>query len=1279
MGVAAPVTLGYFAQPIAVYSDGWNVYESRRSSFTHDRVHNSPSKPDLEASSGLDRGRRNEGVESGTLSRGNESIARLPNGVREGGTGDPKVEAGSREQAEGHEGDRIRMDYGSFEGRKWGTEGTPLVIREEDAESSGLLLSSYVVQSLTDTSQDECPVFRAFKYKPVAKKVRPVATDTPAEFRVERRMVGDPLADLPQLPVRPPEWEPGERLTRERGEKFDWDPGGFLWPEELKLVKWLVRAHETAFAWDASERGTFREDIFPPLKIPTVPHKPWVYRNIPIPPAIYSDVVGIIKEKIAAGVYEPSTSSYRSRWFCVVKKDGKSLRLVHDLQPLNAVSIQDSAVPPHVDSIAEAFAGHAVFGMYDLMVGYDHRVIHEDYRDLTTFQTPIGTFRLTKLPMGYTNAVQVFHGDVSFTLQDETPEVTMPFIDDIPVKGPRTRYPKEKGTYETIEGNPGIRRFIWEHLENSNRVLQRIKYVGGTVSAKKFVVAAPSIVVVGHKVSFEGRVPDESKVQKIRDWPYCTNVTEVRGFLGLCSYCRIFIKDFAKRARPLIELTKKGTFFRFEEEHEEAMDDLKDALVHSPALRPIDYKSGRRVILAVDTSHIAVGYLLLQIGEDGKRYPSRFGSIALNERESRYSQAKLELFGLFRALRDVRNHIFGVKDLAVEVDAKYIKGMINNPDLQPNASINRWIAGILLFEFELIHVPAERHKGPDGLSRRPRAGEDPIEDDEYEDWIDEVGAFAIEALNPQRGAKPETYFEQWGSNRPIHGSLFEEREWTKGMPRGMVATQVVSSQNERADTSPDVEIPRTQRGKEKDERLEHVQRLLETSERPSGLTGSQFEALIRYATRFFVKDGELWHREPKGKHQLVPPYEKRLDLMRQAHDGLGHKGAFSTKMRLLISFWWPSISSDVQWFVRTCHECQIRRMDKLHIPPVVAMPEPLFYKAYMDSMNLPKSSGFRYIVQARCSLTAYPEWQMLRSETGKVLGKFIFEQILCRWGAVGEIVTDNGSAFVQALDFLASTYKINHIRISPYNSQANGIVERRHLTVREALVKTCEGDMTKWANHAAYVFWAERVTIAKSTKLSPYQMVHGVEPRLPFDFAEATFLTNWDEDKYSTEELITHRCRQLERRKGDLERVRDQVYAARCRSAKEFEARVKGSIREYEFAPGDLVLVRNTRIEKELDRKTKPRYLGPMVVLRKTRGGAYLLAELDGSISRLRYAAFRLLPYFSRSRVDISIFELTGRTEAELLEIELDSIDDLAGQEENYIDEDEREGPGESI
>ena len=128
-----------------------------------------------------------------------------------------------------------------------------------------------------------------------------------------------------------------------------------------------------------------------------------------------------------------------------------------------------------------------------------------------------------------------------------------------------------------------------------------------------------------------------------------------------------------------------------------------------------------------------MGFILSQLDENNKRRPARYGSLPFNERESRYSQPKLELYGCYRALRHWRLYLFGIKKLILEVDAKYIKDMLNNPDLQPNASINRWIQGILLFDFELCHVPAERHKGPDALSSRTPNEDDIIEALEGED------------------------------------------------------------------------------------------------------------------------------------------------------------------------------------------------------------------------------------------------------------------------------------------------------------------------------------------------------------------------------------------------------------------------------------------------------------------------------------------------------------------------------------------------------------------
>ncbi|KAL5478643.1 hypothetical protein ACEPAI_1920 [Sanghuangporus weigelae] len=69
--------------------------------------------------------------------------------------------------------------------------------------------------------------------------------------------------------------------------------------------------------------------------------------------------------------------------------------------------------------------------------------------------------------------------------------------------------------------------------------------------------------------------------------------------------------------------------------------------------------------------------------------------------------------------------------------------MINNPDLQPNATINHWIARILLFDFKICHIPAADFKCTDGLSRRPPAPEDPPPDEGYEEWIDDTYGFYL--------------------------------------------------------------------------------------------------------------------------------------------------------------------------------------------------------------------------------------------------------------------------------------------------------------------------------------------------------------------------------------------------------------------------------------------------------------------------------------------------------------------------------------------------------
>ena len=62
--------------------------------------------------------------------------------------------------------------------------------------------------------------------------------------------------------------------------------------------------------------------------------------------------------------------------------------------------------------------------------------------------------------------------------------------------------------------------------------------------------------------------------------------------------------------------------------------------------------------------------------------------------------------------------------------------------------MNRWIAGILLFDFTLVHIPAERHTGADGLSQQPKAPEDPEDPGDHEDWIDSANGFTVSVSDP---------------------------------------------------------------------------------------------------------------------------------------------------------------------------------------------------------------------------------------------------------------------------------------------------------------------------------------------------------------------------------------------------------------------------------------------------------------------------------------------------------------------------------------------------
>ena len=227
---------------------------------------------------------------------------------------------------------------------------------------------------------------------------------------------------------------------------------------------------------------------------------------------------------------------------------------------------------------------------------------------------------------------------------------------------------------------------------------------------------------------------------------------------------------------------------------------------------------------------------------------------------------------------------------------------------------------------------------------------------------------------------------------------------------------------------------------------------------PSDLLDTEYTTFPQYCTEFFLTSDKLWKKDIQGQHKLVVLPGYCIAILTAAHNNVAHKGFFTTHILIMEWFWWLLIRQDIAWFICSCHFCQIRQTHNVLIPPVITSPALLFVKMYMDTMHMLTASGFCYLVQGHCSISHYPEFCMLHNKTSTALANWIFEDILCRWGTLIEIVSDNKPAFVKALTHLAKKYHIAYIHISGYNSHTNNIVKQPHFNVWQALFKAVDSD-----------------------------------------------------------------------------------------------------------------------------------------------------------------------------------------------------------------------------
>ena len=255
-----------------------------------------------------------------------------------------------------------------------------------------------------------------------------------------------------------------------------------------------------------------------------------------------------------------------------------------------------------------------------------------------------------------------------------------------------------------------------QHMVNLEEVLQRFRDAGFKLKPSKCQFFRKEVTYLGHVISPRGVLPNPANTMKVSSWPRPTNPTEVRSFLGLASFYRRFILDFAQISSPLTDLTHKGRQFVWTDDCEEAFNSLKQALTSPPLLAYPDF--GNKFFLATDASQDAVGAVLSQM-EDGKDRVVAYYSQKLTATQRKWSTYDRKLWAIVSSVRHFRHYLRG-QEFTILNDHQPLLSYGKAP-IQDDSSGRRarWIVELSAYTFTITHRKGSSHQNADALSRLP--------------------------------------------------------------------------------------------------------------------------------------------------------------------------------------------------------------------------------------------------------------------------------------------------------------------------------------------------------------------------------------------------------------------------------------------------------------------------------------------------------------------------------------------------------------------------------
>jgi hypothetical protein len=372
-----------------------------------------------------------------------------------------------------------------------------------------------------------------------------------------------------------------------------------------------------------------------------------------------------------------------------------------------------------------------------------------------------------------------------------------------------------------------------------------------------------------------------------------------------------------------------------------------------------------------------------------------------------------------------------------------------------------------MFDFDVRHVPGRKNVVADALSRKPN-GPVPDEDGDLDDWVDSQ----LDAVHLHV--------------RPITIQPISDIEAAEGAGATDDGSPLDSTYGERS---------------------QQIARWLLTMRRPVEMTRAEFRNFKRLAMRHVVRGRQLFRKQSKDTPlvRIVDDIQSRKEIMARLHDESGHRSREGTYRKVADRYFWEGMYTDVVNYVKTCQPCQMRAYRRQEEALHPTWMSTIGDKWAVDVVHMPPAEGYSYLVLAREDVSGWVEGRPLRSTESRLVARFLYEDVICRHGVCQLLVNDGGPENRLWTEILTETYGIRNVRISAYHPQANGMVERGHRPVIDALAKMEGHTRQPWPRRLHGVLWADRTTVRATTGMTPAAVIYGHDHTLPVELLFPTW------------------------------------------------------------------------------------------------------------------------------------------------------------------------------